>query len=44
MKRLTRKFNSLSAATLVICVTIVVSSAVTATAAKLITGKQIKNS
>lgn len=35
--------NSIWGPVLVICLTIVVSSAVTATAAKLITGKQIKN-
>jgi hypothetical protein len=42
MKRIARKFNSTWGATLVICLTIVVSSALTATAATVINGKNIK--
>ncbi|MBI5309449.1 MAG: hypothetical protein HZB14_00240 [Actinobacteria bacterium] len=42
MNRVARKFNSLWGAVLVICITIVVASAATATAAKVINGKYIK--
>lgn len=42
MNRVAQKFNSMWGAVLVICVTIVVASAATATAAKVINGKYIK--
>lgn len=42
MNKYAKKLNSMWGATLVICITIVVASAATATAAKLINGKNIK--